>query len=238
MTAQPWMKWYPADWRADPNLRVCSPIARYVWMEMLGLMHEAEPYGHLLLNGRPIQNEMLSRLIGVEVRVVAAAVKELDRQGVFSRTNAGVIISRRMLRDREKAEEAKKHGGKGGNPALKKQVVSATEVNLCDNGQDKAQKPEARIPETRMQSIPPQPVAGRGNGMGKGEGRIRLGLFPSDGSIEFTPWADVVRAKKRNIDVNATASAFRKFCHEKDIPLNRADIEQVFGRFCEKHRVQ
>jgi len=47
----PWMKFYPADWRSDPMLRLCSLAARGLWAEMICLMHEAEPYGSLLVNG-------------------------------------------------------------------------------------------------------------------------------------------------------------------------------------------
>jgi hypothetical protein len=45
------MKFYPSDWRSDPMLRLCSLAARGLWMEMMCLMHEAEPYGSLLVNG-------------------------------------------------------------------------------------------------------------------------------------------------------------------------------------------
>lgn len=96
MTAQPWMKWYPADWRADPNLRVCSPIARYVWMEMLGLMHEAEPYGHLLLNGRPLNATQLSRIFGMDAGEVSRAIAELGEAHVFIKIK-GVIVSEKMI---------------------------------------------------------------------------------------------------------------------------------------------
>lgn len=52
--SHPWMKFYPADWRADPGLRMCSGCcARGMWMEMLCLMHEAMPRGFLKLAGAP-----------------------------------------------------------------------------------------------------------------------------------------------------------------------------------------
>ena len=92
MSARPWLKWYPGDWRADPLLRSCEPVSRYVWMEMIGLMHEAEPYGHLVLAGRAMDYKTLSRVIGVDECDVKGAVKELESRGVFSRTNDGVIF--------------------------------------------------------------------------------------------------------------------------------------------------
>jgi len=50
---QPWLKFFPSDWRADPALRMCSLAARGLWIEMLCLMHEARPHGSLLVNGKP-----------------------------------------------------------------------------------------------------------------------------------------------------------------------------------------
>ena len=144
MTARPWMKWYPADWRSDSKLRACAPLSRYVWLEMLGLMHEAEPYGHLVLAGRAMDYQTLSRLVGVTAGEVKRAVKELEDRGVFSRNAAGVIYSRRMVRDENRREKAANDGRLGGNPILTKQQDSIQGVNHLVNGEDKAQKPEAR----------------------------------------------------------------------------------------------
>src|SRR6516225_4749703 len=50
----PWMKFFPADWRADLGLRTTSLAARGLWIEMLTIMHEAAPRGSLSLNGRQL----------------------------------------------------------------------------------------------------------------------------------------------------------------------------------------
>lgn len=144
MSGQPWMKFYPADWRADTSLRLCEPMSRYVWLEMIGIMHGAEPYGHLVMNGKPITAEAISRLIDVPVKAVNQAIKELGRNGVFSVTDDGIIYSRRMVRDELKATSNRLNGTRGGNPHLKNQRVSDTSVNPPVKGEVKAQKPEAR----------------------------------------------------------------------------------------------
>lgn len=144
MTTRPWLKWYPGDWRADPLLRSCEPISRYVWMEMIGLMHEAEPYGHLVLAGRAMDYKTLSRVIGVDAGEVKRAVKELEDRGVFTRTNGGVIFSRRMVRDESRRKTLQENGSKGGNPKLINQEVSGGLDNQTPNQSDKPQRPEAR----------------------------------------------------------------------------------------------
>lgn len=132
------MKFYPSDWRADPALRMCSVAARGLWMEMLCVMHEADPYGSLRVNGKPVSAGQLAALAGASAKDVSGWLSELEDAGVFSRDDDSAIISRRMQRDKVKTESDKANGKRGGNPRLSRGV------NPPVNGEDKAQKPEAR----------------------------------------------------------------------------------------------
>jgi hypothetical protein len=154
MSLKPWMKWYPADWRSDPKLRMCCASARGVWADMLALMHEGEPYGHLLVNGMAPNPRQLASLIGTPEREVSAAVAELGTAGVYSKTNGGVIYSRRMVRDNRKAEQDRANGKGGGNPYLVGQDNGGVNPhsNQDDNGEDKAQKLEARSQKPERKS--------------------------------------------------------------------------------------
>jgi hypothetical protein len=62
--SNPWLKFYPRDWRGDQALRAVSISARGLWMEMLCIMHEAQPYGHLILGGRAVSDDILARVAG------------------------------------------------------------------------------------------------------------------------------------------------------------------------------
>lgn len=135
---QPWMKWYPSDWRSEPALRMVSRSARSLWMDMLGLMHEAEPYGELRLNGKALKPAGLAALLGDRVSDVSRWLLELEVAGVSSRTSDGVIFSRRMVRDRAKALKDKENGSRGGNPAVKGEVKTGV------NPPDKAQRLDTR----------------------------------------------------------------------------------------------
>lgn len=151
--SNPWLKFYPSDWRSDPALRMCSIGARGLWMEMLCVMHEND--GALSINGRALTTRQLANLAGCAVEEVDSLLSELEEAGVFSRRDDYTIYSRRMIRDAEKAETDKANGRKGGNPKIK------PGVNPTDNGEVKAQKPEARshIPED-----PPPTPKGAGAG--------------------------------------------------------------------------
>lgn len=96
---RPAFQWYPGDAQRDTALRSCSLEARGLWREMLDLMHDGEPYGYLTAGGQQIDNAGLAGLVGVTARRCAALVAELEGRKVFSRTDDGVIFSRRMVRD-------------------------------------------------------------------------------------------------------------------------------------------
>ncbi len=136
---RPWLKFYPADWRADPRLRLCSLGARGLWIELVGLMHESEPYGHLAIDGAPPAAAMIAALVGRPAHEVAKALAELEARRVFDRAANGAIVSRRMVRDRAKDERDRANGKAGGNPHL------IGRVNPADEGKDKAQTPESRL---------------------------------------------------------------------------------------------
>lgn len=107
-------------------------------------MHEAKPYGHLLVNGIAPTDTQLAVLAGAPLDQIPNLLGELEATGVFSRTQKGVIFSRRMTRDEKKARVAAENGKNGGNPTLRKQSVISVSDNLTDNPPDKPQKPEAR----------------------------------------------------------------------------------------------
>lgn len=161
MGANPWMKFYPADWRADQGLRVCTLAARGLWIEMLCVMHSAVPYGHLLINGSPASDTQLAMLTGASPDQITVLIGELETAGVFSRTGKGVIYSRRMTRDEKRAALARKHGQSGGNPNLCNTTRNPPPDNPPDkgyvNGEDKAQKLEARNKNVEIQQSDPQP---------------------------------------------------------------------------------
>lgn len=129
---RPWMKFYPADWRADPRLRMCSYAGRGLWADLISYMHEGAPYGHLTIDGMAPDIAGISALTGRPLAETRKAIAELETFQVFSRTDNGVIFSRRMVRDSERAERDKANGRTGGNPSLK------GGVNPSDKGGDKA----------------------------------------------------------------------------------------------------
>jgi hypothetical protein len=133
---RPAFQFYPADWRKDMALQSCSVSARGLWMDMLCIAHECEPYGYLTVNGKPMTAAQIGRHTGLTEREATKLLAELADAGVSSVNEEGVIFSRRMVRDEDlrnrRAEGGKagsshgikgaEHGKKGGRPARSRGV--------------------------------------------------------------------------------------------------------------------
>lgn len=137
------MKFYPRDWRGDQALRAVSIAARGFWIECLCIMHEAKPYGHLVLNGSPVEGDTLARMTSVSADEATALLAELRQAGVLSVTGKGVVFSRRMVADHARANK----GRKAVKLRWEQTTVSTAEnsaPNRSPNRQPITQKPETR----------------------------------------------------------------------------------------------
>lgn len=116
---RPASQYYWGDWWIDKGLHSCSLTARGLWHEMNCLMHEGEPYGHLTLNEKPMTPTQLANQCRISKAQCVKLLAELEAAGVPSRTPAGVLYSRRMVRD-EASRIARAEGGKeGGKHGIK-----------------------------------------------------------------------------------------------------------------------
>ena len=112
-----WSKFWWQDWQREIALKLCCMAARGLWMEMLCLAHEGEPVGHVTVNGKAPTDRQLATMVGASEKEVSRLIKELESNGVFSRTPDGIIYCRRMVRDagtsQSGAEHVRKKWGEG-----------------------------------------------------------------------------------------------------------------------------
>jgi hypothetical protein len=104
------------------------------------MMHEGKRRGYLeTANGRPIDDDMLSRLSGTFKGDVYTLRTELIENGVLSVGEDGVAYSRRMVKDSAKALKCSKAGKDGGgNPSL-------SNPSPDENTDARSKKPNANI---------------------------------------------------------------------------------------------
>jgi hypothetical protein len=115
---RPAFQFYPADWRKDAALQSCSIGARGLWHELLCVMHECQPYGHLSINGNALNEDQAARIVGVPFSEYRRLMAELERAGVPSRSSSGELLSRRMVKDERVRTIRAEAGKQGGNPFL------------------------------------------------------------------------------------------------------------------------
>lgn len=130
MAKRPSFQFYPADWLTKIELRMVSVAARGLWIDMICIMHQGEPYGYLKVKGKVISKDKLGVFLGVEAGVVESCLSELEGAGLFSTDDEGAIYSRRMVRDEVVRAKRAAGGCKGGNPALMNKVKDKTKDNL------------------------------------------------------------------------------------------------------------
>lgn len=167
---RPSFQFYPADWRKDAALQSCSIAARGLWVEMMCIAHECEPYGHLVVNGKPMTEAQIGRLSGISERETKKLIAELSESGVMSRTDDGTIFSRRMVRDEEVREKraaggiagaehgakGASHGAKGGRPRKEKtDQTTAQETPLSGDGRGVFDPPKEPPPSSSTSVIKP-----------------------------------------------------------------------------------
>lgn len=180
---------------------------------MMCVMHQAEPYGYLVVNGNAIDNAKLARMVGAKVGEVARWIDELETAGVPSRDENGVIFSRRMVRD-EALRKVRAAGGKlGGNPALKDKAKVDNKVNL-----------PAKLAPTPSSSVLQSSASGgsnevaASNNASTGEGRIARALRDK-GVKGVTPsHPTVVRWAKGSVPENILLDAVTLAREQKPAP--------------------
>jgi hypothetical protein len=170
-----WAKLWWSDWENDPALRLCSLAAQGLWMRLLCLAANADPYGHVLVAGKPPTIAQIARIVGAQGSQVRLLVTELERNGVLSRSDRGAIVSRRMVRDGAEHAIKSQAGSLGGNPALNR-VKNPEPPN--GNGMDKqADKQVLNVEEeeedkVRFNRNPPYAPPRKGGPRGRGSSKL------------------------------------------------------------------
>ena len=193
---RPAQQWYWDDWFSAFDVRLCSLAARGLWIDMLGIMWKAKPRGALIINEKPADNKMLSRVVNATKTEVEKLLHELETENVFSRLEDGTIICRRMyyaaIGEKTLSETRADAGRKGAEKRWQKQWQTDGK-----NGKAMAKgngKPMAKITEVEDS----KPITGK---MAK---MAASSSTPSSTSNIYTPqfkkfWAEYPNKKEKDV---------------------------------------
>src|SRR3990167_3216824 len=149
----PSIQFYPGDWRKDPGIQALDYESRGIWFEILMLMHESERRGELLLNGEPIPDDALARILGLDVAKLKQTLTKLLSYGVASRKQTnGALINRRMLKDQAFLDMRRAAASLGG-----KQRAYNLQANVKQNPSPSSSSSSSSSSKEALKS-PPAPV--------------------------------------------------------------------------------
>jgi hypothetical protein len=128
MANQPFLPLYTGDWKKDPQLSLCAPATRGIWIDLLCSLHDARVSQ---LSGEPAQLARLCRCDSgsmhtalLELRSTGAATIN-EREGVFT------VTCRRMKKAEELSKTRSVAGSKGaGKTEAKPEYESEDEGRL------------------------------------------------------------------------------------------------------------
>jgi hypothetical protein len=95
MPELPWRKFFPQDWKADPQLSRCSPATRGIWIDAICVMMQLDTYK---IEGT---DEELARDFRADLGQIQAAHEELKRTGaakVCMQNGCKIWICKRLER--------------------------------------------------------------------------------------------------------------------------------------------
>jgi hypothetical protein len=160
-----WAKFFWADWQSDTALNLCSIPARGLWMALLCVASQGQPYGTVTIKDRVPTNDELFSLIaprGTRRRDFNLWLAELERNGVTQRDHRGAIVSPRMSQEGvtslariDAAHESWKQAPNRRHPrdVHKQNADTASGLHKQDESfaHHRVQTPESRVPPVAPQ---------------------------------------------------------------------------------------
>jgi hypothetical protein len=128
----PYLQLFTGDWLKDPQLSLCKPATRGVWIDLICAMHELDRSGEL--RGTSEQLARLARCSTVELAHALTDLQTTGAANIRKRNSQIIITNKRMKRDalarRNAARRAAKHRQhKGKAPTAEKVTPMSRESN-------------------------------------------------------------------------------------------------------------
>ena len=162
-TRLPAFMFYPGDHLKDPAVASASLAAQGLWWRLLCLMSESSSRGYLMdADGDPLDHKRIARMSGCTPHTAKKLLDELEKCGVFSRTETGIIFCRRMAKDDRIRLINQENGKKGGNPQVTNSVnrLSYPPVNRNTNRKPTPSDSILQYSNSNSEFISPSPKEG------------------------------------------------------------------------------
>lgn len=220
------IQFYPSDWRAEPCLKLCSLVAKGLWIEMLCLMAQSSVHGHLCHPNKaePLQPKDLAKMLGNSEEEILPLLAELESNGVFSRDDdLKTIYSRRLIKDQDKRnlkiQKTRRYRNKLKTLASGSSNSVTEELPVCvrtdQRLETRDQKPEARNqrPEAEDQSSEAYKPISQNHIAGGQSSRLSNSPLEADpmNTAKTIRWPEVLENKARGYLTAKIACSFPDF---------------------------
>lgn len=121
---------HPKDWISDSKLGLCSYATKGAWMDIICYMHMGDKYGHLIVDGKPLQKDDVFNLLKFRNREeFEFCWNELVSNGVMKYDkDTSSFFSKRLIEDRQRLMKSVKYNPiSQGEIEFAKQVISSFE---------------------------------------------------------------------------------------------------------------
>src|SRR3990167_9412802 len=123
----PAFMFYPGDWRKDTAVQSLDYEMRGVWFELICFMWESDERGKLVLNGKAMDENDISKLLGLPLSQTSKIVATLLAKGVAKiEQNTGVIYCKRITDDEHLRKVRAEAGYLGGSKTQAKRQAKPT----------------------------------------------------------------------------------------------------------------
>ena len=136
MAKSPGFWFFTGDWMKDPELRFCSIFARGLLVDLLCILFEAKERGYASNpDGTPrTDQQIVDAVAGSSREEKLAALSELEKSGVLSRDERGILFSRRLARLAQLSETRSKSGSQSGSKTQAKLKQTAKQKEQQNRG--------------------------------------------------------------------------------------------------------
>ena len=101
MPELPWRKWYPQDWKSDPQLSRCSASTRGIWADAVSTMMQQNTFK---IEGTDDELAKDCRCLASEIQAAHDDLKRNKAAEVSMQNGCKIWVCRRLLRERKLSE--------------------------------------------------------------------------------------------------------------------------------------
>jgi len=128
---QPYLKFFVKDWLSDDKLKDCSMASHGLLINLMGLMHQSQEYGLILLKQKYKQTHkqthnfalQLAKQLPFSLDEIEESLGELISEGVVQLCD-DALSQKRMVKDGNLSDTRALAGSKGGNNSKNKDKLA------------------------------------------------------------------------------------------------------------------